>query len=186
MSTKKELPNDAQKLLKGTKISPVFVNKDNDHYSKKRFAYVYKGYDFLENLYPVRIYIQKRYELDRHILEILLKLMGMKIFTRALYSEISKSFTYSRWDSIVKSGYLNLIMDHPDVEKRMWTLNSKGRNIVIKFYKYLSGEEKIPEDSVHNPMANKKTQKPFDRKKMETIRKLNLLPIPEHKKSLFD
>ncbi|SED10924.1 hypothetical protein SAMN04489761_4302 [Tenacibaculum sp. MAR_2009_124] len=184
MSVRKELDKEAQKLLKGTHINPVYAN-DNDHYSKKRFAYIYQGFDFLENLYVIRTYIQKRYSLDRHILEILLKLMGMKIFTRAQYSEISKSFTYSRWDSILNSGYLNILMDHYNVEERIYTLNPKGRNIVIKFYKYLSGEEKIPEDSVHNPMANKKTQKPFDKKKMDAIKKLNQLDVSEHKKSLF-
>ncbi|CAL2094834.1 hypothetical protein [Tenacibaculum sp. 190524A02b] len=184
MNTKDELSEESRELLKGKNIQVKFGN-DKDKYSKKRYAYVYKSYDLAENMYVVRTYIQKRYNLDRHILEILLKLQGMKIFTRAMYSDLPKSFTYSRWSSILESGYISLIMDDEDTDKRIYTLSTRGRNIVVKFYEYLSGEKKIPENSALNPMANKNKAIPFDKKKMDLIKKMNKLETPEHSKFLY-
>ena len=169
--------------LKGRNIH-VQVNDEKEKYSKQQFVEIYKGYDFLEDIYVVRAYIQKRYKIDFRELQILLKLMGMRVFSREDYSSLPKQFTFNKFKSIIESGYINLLSDHYDVEKRLYTLNTKGRNIVIKFYKYLSGEEKIPETS-DNPMANRKTQIAFDKKKMDLIRKMNQAPIKEHNKTLF-
>lgn len=165
--------------------SRVYHQEEKEKYSKKQFVQIYKGYDFLENLYVVRTYIKKHYDVDSRMLEILLKLMGMKVFTRAEYSALPKQFTFNKFSSIKDSGYINLLADHKDVEQRLFCLNTKGKNIVINFYQYLSGEKKIPEDGELNPMANKNKQVPFDKKKMALIKKMNRTPIPEHKKKLF-
>jgi len=183
MGVKDDYP-EIKQLMKGKKINLIY-DDDTDKYSKVRFQKVYRGYDMLEDLYTVRTYINKRYKLDRHILEILLKLSGMKLFTRAMYSDISKSFTWSRWDSILDSGYINLVMNHYDVEQRIFTLSTTGRNIVAKFYKYLVGEEKIPLESNKNPMVNKNTKIAFDKKKVDVIKKLQDKEVPEHKRYLF-
>ncbi len=185
MTAKETLPQKAQETLKGTNIKPVLQN-DTDKYSKKRFAYVYQGYDMLQNIYTIRTYIQKRYGIDQMLLEILLNLMGLKIFTRADFSNLPKSFTYARWKTFKDSEYVNLLMNHYDTEKRIYTLSAKGKNIVIKFYEYLSGEKKIPTNGQKNPMANKNKQRVYDKKKLQLIKKLNKLEVPEHKRFLFE
>ena len=45
MSVRKDLSEESQKILKGTNVSPVYLNK-KDHYSKKRFANIYHTISF--------------------------------------------------------------------------------------------------------------------------------------------
>ena len=157
---------------------------DTIKYSKTQFVEVYKGYDMLENLFTVRTFLQKKYAIDHYLFEILLKLMGMKVFSRAQYVKLPKPFNYKRLQNMIDTGLINQIMDHTDSEKRLYTLNTKGRNIVIHFYKYLSGELKIPEKSKFNTMA-KKSACPYDKKKMELIKQMNKLPVKDHIKTLY-
>lgn len=176
------LSKKAKESAKGVKI---LFQDDKEKYSKSQYAQIYKGYDFLENLLPVRTYIQKHYGIDFATLELLLKLMGMKVFTRAEYSEAPKDFGFMRFNTFLDLGYVNIVSDHYDVEKRLFTLSTRGKNIVTNFYMYLSGEKKIPEDAVNNPMANSKKQVAYDKKKLEMIKKMNALPMPEHFKRLI-
>lgn len=108
----------------------------------------------------------------------------MRVFTRLEYSKLPKPFNYKRLQNMIDTGLLNQIMDHTDVEKRLYCLNTKGRNIVVSFYGYLSGELKIPEDSKFNTMA-KKSACPYDKKKMELIKQINKLPVKDHYKTLY-
>lgn len=154
-------------------------------YSSKQYVGIYKGYDMLENLFTVRSYIQKHYDISWSTLELYLKLMGMRIFTREEYSQVPRDFQFQKFKSLRDSGCIIVVSDHNKVEERLYTLSTKSKNIVTNFYAYLSGEKKIPEDSVNNPMFNKNKQVPFDKKKAELIKKMNQLPIPAHKKKLF-
>lgn len=185
MSVRKDLPEEVQEILKGKSVNLAYVS-NKERYTKRKFLQIHKGYDFLAQTFVVRTYIQKRYNLNRHTLELLLILMGWKLFTRKMFSEAPRSFRFSRFNSFLEDGYINLVMDDDDVEKRIYTLSTKYRNIVIKYYHYMSGEEKIPEDSVHNPMANKNKQVAYDKKKLEMIKRLNKLEVPEHKRFMWD
>lgn len=179
----------AQKELKGKGIIITHPDTDegrNDKYSKARFIQVYKGYDMLGDLFAVRTFIQKQYDINTYLFEILLKLMALRVFTRAEYREIPKSFKYSKFNNILDTGLVNMVMDHWDTERRLFALNTKGKNIMINFYKYLSGEKRIPETARYNVMANSKKQVAYDKKKLELIKRMNKLPIPEHKKFLFE
>jgi len=176
------ISEDAKKNAVGKKIR---FQEDKKKYSKIQFTQIYKGYDLLENIYTVRSYIQKHYDIEWSTLELYLKLMGMRLFTRKDYSEIPRDFQFHKFRTFRDKGYIMIVSDHPDVEKRVYTLSSNCKNIVTNFYAYLSGEKKIPEDSVNNPMFNKNKQLPFDKKKAELIKKMNQLPIPAHKKKLF-
>jgi len=184
MDAKKDLPKELQDAMKGNSIHVNYLQEE-DKYSKAKFSQVYRGYDFLENLFVVRIYIQKKYEINQYTLELLLALMGLKVFSRPMFAKIPKSFSVHQWKSFYKKGYINLVMDHESSEQRLYCLNTKGRNIVIALYEYLSGEKKIPESSKYNPMANKATQVPYDVKKLELIKRLNQMEVPEHKKFLY-
>lgn len=188
-SGKSYLSKRAKKTIEGTNIIPILPVNEEGHlekYSKTKFLQVYKGYDMLENLFTVRTFIQKQYKIDSYQFEILLKLMGMRVFSRQQYRDIPKPYNYGKFNNIERTGTINLLQDHYDVEKRLYCLNSKGRNIIINFYKYLSGEKRIPEDGVKNVMAKKSTQLAYDKKKMALIKRMNELPVPDHKKYLFD
>jgi len=185
MDAKIDLKKNVKEGLKGKTISVIYVNKD-DKYSRKRFVYVSKGYDFLENISTIRTFVQKKNNIDWVTLEVLFKLMGYKVFSRLMFSDTPKSFTHTRWRRFKNKGYINLVMDHHDAEQRLYSLNTKGRNIVISFYEYLSGEKKIPEDGSRNPMENTNKRVAYDRKKMELIKKLNKLEVPEHKRYLYE
>lgn len=182
-NAKDELSEDVRNKIKGARVKVVY-HDEPAKYSKVQFAHIYKGYDFLENLMAVRSFIQRKYGIDYRMLEILLKIMGMKVFTRADYSSFPKQFTYNKFRTIINSGYVNVLADHNAVENRVFTLNTKGKNIVINFYKYLSGEKRIPLDHT-NPMTNSKTKINFDRKKVELIKKMNNTPIKEHFKKMM-
>lgn len=182
MASVKEFSKDVQKALKGKGVKVQYLNQE-DKYSKERYAFVFKGYDFLEDLFTVRTFIQKKYDIKFNDLELLLKLMGMKIFTRKMYSNVPKFFTHSRLSYFIDRGFVNLIMDDHCADNKVFTLSLKGRAIVTKFYAYLSGEEKIPLNSKHNPMVKSETS--FDKKKLEVIKGLQGLDVPEHKKYLF-
>ena len=184
MNAKNELDETIQKSLKGSKISINYLHKE-DKYSKVRYYQVYKGYDFLVNINTVRVYVQKKNKIDWFTLELLLKLMALKVFSYDSFKEIPKNFHLNRWNNFLKLGYVNLVMDHNSYQKKIYCLNTIGRNIVISFYEYLSGEKKIPEESSLNPMANKATQLKYDKKKMEMIKKLNKAEVPEHNKYLY-
>ena len=163
----------------------INLHEDKEKYSKMQYIQIYKGYDMLENIFVVRTYIQKYYNIDFPTLELLLKLMGMKVFSRIDFSELPRSFSHARFKALQESGFINLLSNHRDEAQRLYTLNTKGKNIVMNFYKYLSGEEKIPEFYRQNPMANKRKQVAFDKKKMNLIEKLKDLEVPEHRKTLF-
>ena len=186
-SVKSYLSKESQAALKGNSIKLVHPSGNEgakEKYSKTQFLEVYKGYDMLENLFTVRIFVQKRYNIDHYLFEILLKLMGLKVFSRLQYSKLPKPFNYKRLQNMMDTGLINQIMDHTDSEKRLYTLNTKGRNIVINFYKYLSGEIPIPEDSKFNTMA-KKDSCPYDKKKMALIKLMNKTIVPDHIKTLY-
>jgi hypothetical protein len=53
----------------------------------------------------------------------------------------------------------------------------------VKFYKYLSGEEKMPTNYT-NPLS--KTQIAYDKKKLEAIKKMKDLPVKEYNKKLWE
>lgn len=184
MDVKKDLRLEIQSKLKGQKVAVSYLN-DTDKYSKQRFLNVYKGYDMLENLYVVRSFVLKKYNISNQMLEMLLRLMGLKLFTWADFAETPRRFTLNRWSSVMDSGYVNLVMDHKKMEQRIYSLNTKGRNIVVNFYEYLVGEKKIPIEPSKNPMAHKKKQVAFDKKKLAFIKKLNEMEVPKHKKKMF-
>jgi len=170
-----------------SRLKNVHINlhEDKEKYSKMQYIQIYKGYDMLENIFVVRTYIQKYYDIDFSTLELLLKLMGLKVFSRIDFSELPRSFSHARFKALQESGFINLLSNHRDEAQRLYTLNTKGKNIVVNFYKYLSGEEKIPTDSKKNPMAHKRTQVAFDKKKMDLIEKLKGIDVPAHKRLLF-
>lgn len=182
---KKNLKYVAQGAKKNLKGVSIVATDEKDKYSTQRYIHIYKGYDILQNLLVTRTYIQKRYNIDWQGLELLLMLMGMRLFTISDYTSLPKDFRYSRFNNVRDRGWVQLVQNHTNPDKRVFGLSSQAKNIVVMFYKCLVGEVKIPERAKDNPMARTKDQKTFDKKKMNLIKKLNKLPVKEHIKRLY-
>lgn len=178
---------DTLKALKKKKISlrfNVLGKSKANKYSKETRLLIFKGYDLLENMMVVRQYIQKKNNIDLGLLEILLYLAPKHYFTQADYRDMPKQFKYRSIKNLAATGFVSVVQEGSDLGKNLYNVNRKGHEIVCNFYELLSGEKKINESYV-NPLVNKKTRTPFDKKRMDLIKKINLLPAPESKKGLY-
>lgn len=159
-------------------------NSKKDKYSKTLHLEFFVGYDLLENLLVARPYVQKRYNIDRQLLELLLFLSPKQFFTQSDYADMPKQFKYCSIKNLMATGFISIVQNGECLSKHIYRVNRKGSEIVRHFYEVLSGEKKIPED-YSNPLARKKTRTSFDKKKMDLIQKINQLPAPEKKKPLY-
>lgn len=178
---------EAFKSLKeqGVKFKPRNDKKSKaNKYSKDRYLHIYRGYNLLENSIVIRHYIQKRYSIDYNFLEILLYLFPKQYFTSTDYGELPKQYTRRTMRSMLKSGYINIMQKGSNLNRHVYCLNRAGKEIVIHYYECLSGEKKVLE-TTDNPMTRSDVNK-FTKKKMDLIRKINQLPVPESKKGLFE
>lgn len=187
ISPKDVLKEGALSVIKQKGIKLEFKNRsgsDNPKYTKRQFINIYQGYDFLENLVVVRAYIQKKYKIRFILLEILLYLAPKNVFTFSDYRYLAKDFKYNKIQNILDTGYVKIIVEGENKTKHLYGLSPKGKHLIGLFYEYLSGEKRIPEDRRQNVMAAAKAA-PFDKMKMEMIRKLNQTDVKDHMKQLF-
>lgn len=180
----------SQQALKGSGVKICFhKNKEatQTKYAKNQFVAIYKGYDMCEDLFTVRTYIQKKYGISQNMLELFLKLMGVRVFSRYQYTTIPKKFGYTRMSRLIKEGYIKIISEHSyDVEQNLYCLTNKTKGIVVHFYQHLSGEKPIPETAQFNKMANNTSNNQWDAKKMALIKKMNQTPVKDHIKRLYE
>ncbi len=160
-------------------------NSKQGKYSKLMHLEFFLGYDLLENMIVARPYIQKRYKIDRQLLELLLYLSPKQYFTQQDYGEMPKQFKYGSIKNLLSTGFVNIVHNGEHMGKHLYRVNRKGSEIVRHFYEILSGEKKIPERSFSNPLAKKSTRNAFDKKRMDLIEKINQLPAPDSKKPLY-
>ncbi|WP_430611462.1 hypothetical protein [Flavobacterium sp. JP2137] len=171
---------------KGIKLSEVVLNDGNDPtkeaaYTHQKFIQVFKGYDFLENMAFVRAHIMKKYEIKTiNLLEILLFLFPKNLFTIYDYRDIGHiRFTYKRLNVLVKLGYAGIACHGRNQNEHLYVLTAKSRKIVMEFYGMLSGEIPVPEDVL------RESNVVSDLKKVDVIKKINLLLPSEPKRTLW-
>ncbi|MBC7845549.1 MAG: hypothetical protein H7Y10_03555 [Flavobacterium sp.] len=171
---------------KGLKLKLNTAGKAKiEKYSRAKHLPIFRGYDLLENMMVVRQYIQKKHNIDLGLLETLLFLNPKQYFTQADYAEMPKQFRYCYLKNLLATGYVSLLQDAKDVSKKLYKVNRKGHEIVCNFYELLSCEKKINEIQSSNPFNHTKKRTPFDKKRMDLIKKINQLPAPESKKGLY-
>ena len=156
----------------------------NVKYSKEMHLKFFRGYNLLENLVVARPYIQKKYNIDLSLFEVLLYLSPKQYFTQKDYCAIPKQYTYGSIRNLMATGYVSIVQNGDALHRNLYRVNRKGSEIVRHFYEILAGEKKFDE-SYDNPLARKKTRTPFDKKKMDLILQINQLPAPEKKKPLY-
>jgi len=154
-------------------------------YSKEKQMLVFRGYDLLENMIVVRQYIQKKHNIDLGLLEILLYLSPKQYFTQADYKELSKQFKYCSIKNLIATGFVGVLQKGGNLGKNVYKVNRAGHEIVRNFYELLAGEKFITDRPDVNPLNQKRTRTPYDKKRMDLISKINQLPVSETKKGLF-
>jgi len=185
---KEMLSEDAIKAMKEQNIGVKYAankNSKKDKYSKALHLEFFCGYDLLENLIVARPYIQKRYEIDRQLLELLLYLGPKQFFTQEDYGKMPKQFKYGSIKNLLATGFVNIVQNGDCLSSHLFRVNRKGSEIIRHFYEILSGEKKIPEVPYRNPLARTTTRTAYDKKRMDLIKKINELPAPDSKKPLY-
>jgi hypothetical protein len=185
---KEMLSKSALDIMKEQNMTIKYAENKNSKqgkYSKTLHLEFFSGYDLLENIIVARPYIQKRYKIDRQLLELLLFLAPKQYFTQQDYGGMPKQFKYGSIKNLMNTGFISIVQNGEHMGKHLYRVNRKGSEIVRHFYEILSGEKKIPETSYVNPLAKKSKQNAFDKKRMELIQKINQLPAPDSKKPLY-
>ncbi|MGH2666059.1 hypothetical protein [Flavobacterium sp.] len=181
------LPEGAKELILKKNL---VLNKNNNgtaklsKYTKQRYIQFYDGYDILQNLIVTRQYIQKRYEIDYHLFELLLFLFPMQYFTREDYQIAPRQFRYRGVKHLMELGHVVIAVSGENRGKHLYKLSRSAQEIVKHTYHCLSGEKKIPESYQVNPMA-KNTANSLEKRSMDLIKKLNQQEVPATKKKLF-
>jgi hypothetical protein len=186
-SIRESMSPETYKLLKDSGKRPVFHSRGKskkEKYSKEQYVACFRGYDFMESLIVVRPYIQKRYNIDLALLELLLLLVAKKMFTQKDYASYPKQYKYRSIKNLMATGFVDFVQKGPNSSKDVYTINRKGIEIVAHFYECLSGEKKVPVNAT-NPFT-KSTATPFEKKKLALIEQLNQLPPSPSKRQLFE
>lgn len=179
-----KIPDNARQLILSSpelKLVKNYKSKAKDNqYKKSVYLLYYDGYDFLENLHVVRVYVQKRYEISFNILELLLHLFPKQFFTSTDYYRIQKQFTLNNVHYLMQLGF---VMNVSTLKtKPLYTLTRTATSIVTLFYELLSGEKQIPLNvySKNKMIGSEATNS--DKKRMAMIKRLQAEPVPETKK----
>lgn len=167
------------RLMSGSRVT-----KKNSKYDKRKSLTIFHGYDLLENMLVVRHFVQRHYGITLMLLEILLYLAPKQYFSQQDLFEMPRDFRFNRIDFLLKEKHIAIASKGKNRGEHVYTLSTKSRNIVVKFYKLLSGEEKIPETPRENPMA-KNHGTAIDKIRMELVKKVNALQVSETKKALY-
>lgn len=184
---KEMLSEDTVKAMQKQKIVIKYAackNSKKGKYSKNLHLEFFTGYDMLENMLIARPYIQKRYNIDLGLLELLLFLGPKQFFTQKDYADMPKQYKYRSIKNLMKTGFVGIVQNGENLGKHIYKVNRQGSEIIRHFYEILSGEKKIPERPDYNPLARKNAN-PFDKKKLDLIKRINQLPAPEKKKPLY-
>lgn len=156
-----------------------------ERYSKELHLTVFRGYDLLENFLLARQYIQKKYGINFKLLEILLYLTPKHYWTQADFAKMPKNFSYCSVKNLINTGYVGTVQEGKTINKNIYKINTKGRNLVHEMYEILSGEKKVSLNPGLNPLMKKNTTTAFQKKAMGLIKEINLLPAPESKKGFY-
>jgi hypothetical protein len=141
--------------------------------------------DFLQYQIIVRPYVCKRFNIDNRMLELLLYIYPLNYFTTGDYRTAVKPYSLHSVKTMVKLGYVKIMVKGQNAGEHVYTLTHQAKNIVTLYYQYMSGERKMLDNDQRNPLTKKRDISNHDKKRMEMIRALNQLDVPETKKRLY-
>ncbi len=181
-----KLPDGARDVIVKKKIKLVATSSPKakkSNYCLQKYLLFSGGHDILQNIIVVRPYITKRYKIEFRFLELLLYLYPMQYFTQSDYTKVPKPYTYRSINDMLRLEMITIIVQGNNKGEHLYTLSRQAKAIVVHFYECLSGEKRIPENAI-NPFT-KKTATKFDKKRLEFLKTINQLEIPDSKKRLF-
>lgn len=115
-----------------------------------------KNTDYLKYWRLVRFYIKERYGLCQEDLDMMLFLYTEGYFRAKRFRDYEKIFPWDkeRFFKLRKEGWIEIFRNGTGKkgDATLYHLTNKGARVVTKLYKYLNGEEEIPEDPKKNPM----------------------------------
>lgn len=148
----------------------------NDYKSTKYNKQIIKvsdHYNFLEYYLIVRMYMQKKHNIDNRLLEILFFLYPKKLFSWKDFKEYPLTFTYRKIDKLIDMEMVEVFRPDTAKSRQIYRLTLKAQAIVRNFYEYLSGEKKLPTNRFNNPLLATKPKNNRERLIQEMIYKMN-------------
>lgn len=161
---------------------PITVKKK---YAKKKPAQLLRfreGYDLLENLMLVRLYVQRKYNMEIKQIEFLLYLYPKKIFTYWDYFQMPRPGKFYSVTSMLKMGLIKEVSKGRVKRDSLFKLSHTSCKIVEEFYQYLSGEKPIPIEE-KNIVSETST---YEKMKRSLIRTMNAAGPDEKKKGYYE
>jgi hypothetical protein len=150
---RERLSSDTLKQLnkKGFQVRSI-IGSDKKY---RKGAYMYEGCDMLEYQYPVRVYVQEKYDLTLRELELLLFLFPKKFFTHETYKSYPLSFTHKNINTLIKKDFVYIFSKGKRKTENVYSLTKSAQLKVRNYYKLLSGELEIPTIAENNPLIRK-------------------------------
>ena len=135
----------------------IYIVKGNGHrkYNRQVFQ-IQDNYNFLEYIFIVRIYIQKKYNINWRVLEFLLFLYAKQIFTYQDFNKYPAAFDVKRIRTMIQLGYVKIFKERKGKTRQVYSLTTLAKRIVSSFYEHLSGERSIPATRSNNPILERK------------------------------
>ena len=150
----------------------IYVQTSGTPRYYKKMTKTNLGFNILENLMLVRYYIQKRHDISFRDLEFLLFLYPKLFWDIRDYRDYPKTYSHRNINTMIKKGYVEVFTETDRKRKTVYQLTKKAKHIVVQFYKYLSGEKNVPENTSLNSMF-KADATSTNRKRADWVRKIN-------------
>ena len=112
-----------------------------------------KPYNYLKYWRVVRFWVKAKHNLSTPELEMLLFLYSEEYFNKTKFKEFEQlmSWDLSRFDNLLKEGWIIVWRKKSGKFATLYELSYKGKRVVATIYKKLSGEE-IAESANVNPL----------------------------------
>lgn len=157
------------------------IRVENDRSCTKynrKIVKVADNYNVLEYYLIVRMYMQKKHDIDNRLLEILFFLYPKKLFSWNDFKEYPLTFSYKRIDTLIEKGMVEVFRPDTAKSRQIYRLTQKAQAIVRNSYEYLSGEKPMPTNRQNNPLMAKKPKTTRESKIQDMILKMNSVSTP--------
>jgi len=181
--------NDTAEFLDKFNYRLQYSRDRKPKYEREKYLILNKGYDFLENYQIAKEYIKIKYEITDKELNAIVYLAPKNYFQNHEYFGLLKFYKFANVPILLRKELVQVFtkIDTNTCKPKMYkiySVSAKGREIIVEFYKSISGEKKIEEKFYR--VLNKKDEgyvaQQSELKQKELIKKFNQLPVAENKR----
>lgn len=147
----------------------VMVRRKNEKGRTLVYNHKLPQLNFMKYWRIVKYWAKRKYDISESELEVLLFLYDEGLFTRRQFRNFTSllSWDKDRLNKFIQRGYVILWREHKGYKQRakLFTLSVTAKRICNSIYKKLLQIEKIPENSINNPIfkGNNSTDKIYRR-----------------------